>query len=59
MEKRKDKEKLIKYLKSVYSDLDNLCKRLQDSYNNQKEFCQCEEDRLILYNILEFIDNIK
>ena len=52
-------EDLKKYLYKSYSELDNLCKRLQDNYNNDVEFEQHEEDRLIIYNILEKIDELK
>ena len=52
-------EELIKYLYKSYNELDNLCKRLQDNYNNDVEFEQHEEDRLVIYNILEKIDALK
>lgn len=50
---------LVNYIKNNYKELDDLCKRLQDDYNSIKEFEQCEEDRLIIYNILEYIDELK
>ena len=52
-------EDLKKYLCKSYNELDNLCKRLQDNYNNDVEFEQHEEDRLVIYNILEKIDKLK
>ena len=50
---------LYNYIKDNYNLFDNLCKRLQDDYNLVDEFNQCEEDRLIIYNILDFVDEIK
>ena len=39
--------------------LDNLCRRLQDDYNNINVFNQKEEDRLVVYNVIETLENIK
>ena len=39
--------------------LNNLCKRLQDDYNGNKTFEQQEEDRIIIYNIIDFLNNLK
>ena len=50
---------LHKYIKDNYKIFDDLCKRLQDDYNCIEEFNQHEEDRLIIYNILEYVDEIK
>lgn len=51
--------KLYNVIKQNYNVLDNLTKRLQDDYNNNKAFEQKEEDRLALCNILEIFDNIE
>ena len=50
-------EKLKEYIKANYNILDNLCKKLQDNYNDDIKFEQSEEDRIVIYNILEIIDN--
>lgn len=53
----KQEKKLYSYIEKNYNLFDNLCKRLQDDYNNIKDFEQHEEDRLIIYTLLEIIDN--
>lgn len=52
-------ENLYNTIKNYYDILDNLTKKLQDNYNDNKEFEQNEEDRLALCSILESFDNIK
>ncbi len=47
---------IIEYLKNNKHELDSLCKRLQNNYNNDTAFEQAEEDRLIIYNILEMLE---
>ena len=49
---------ILKYLKSVESDLYDLYNRLRDNYNDDTKFIQKEEDRLIIYNIIDLINNI-
>lgn len=44
-----DRQELIK-------ELDDLCKRLQDDYNGVKEFKQYEEDRLVVYDVIELLE---
>lgn len=39
--------------------LDNLCKRLQDDYNGINQFEQLEEDRLVIYNVIEILEKTK
>lgn len=51
--------KLENYLIDNIDLFDNLCKRLQDDYNNVKQFQQTEEDRLILYNLIELVEEKK
>ncbi len=47
---------LINYIKNNYNLFDDLCKRLQDDYNGDAPFEQTEEDRLIIYQLLELFD---
>ena len=42
-------------IKDVIADLDDLCKRLQDNYNDGIPFEQTEEDRLAVYNAIELL----
>lgn len=44
---------------NLIKNLDDLCKRLQDDYNNVKPFEQLEEDRLAIYNIIEILTKTK
>lgn len=48
-EQKIDRQELIK-------ELDDLCKRLQDDYNGVKEFKQYEEDRLVVYDVIELLE---
>lgn len=48
-EQKIDKQELVK-------ELDDLCKRLQDDYNGVKEFKQYEEDRLVVYDVIELLE---
>ena len=50
-----DPENPVNMIKLI-TNLDGLCKRLQDDYNGGPAFEQCEEDRLAVYNILELLD---
>ena len=52
-------KRLIDYLLKNYYLLDDLCGRLQDDYNDIQAFEQTEEDRIIIYNILELLDEYK
>ena len=42
----------------VYAELDNLRLRLEDNYNNGVEFVQHEQDKTVIYSILEYINKI-
>jgi len=53
-----EKPDILKYLKSVESDLYDLYNRLRDNYNDDFEFIQKEDDRLIIYNIIDLINDI-
>lgn len=53
------KEQFILLFKTYYGDLDDLCRRLQESYNNGTEFEQYEEDRLALFALLDSFDNVE
>lgn len=48
-----------KKFKILITSLDCLCKRLQDNYNNGITFEQYEEDRLIIYNVIEILEKTK
>lgn len=50
--------KLKNYLfnSNVRNELNSLCDRLQKDYSGEKPFEQCEEDRIVLGNILDMID---
>lgn len=50
---------LEEYIIENYDEFDDLCKRLQEDYNGGIPFEQSEEDRLIIYDLLEIIDFIK
>ena len=52
-------EKLLAIFKLYYSDLDDLAKRLQDNYNDDKKFIQKEQDRLALTMLLDTFDEIE
>ena len=43
-------------IKGIISDLDDLCKRLQDDYNGDSAFEQGEDDRLAIYNAIELLE---
>lgn len=45
--------------KKILIDLDDLCKRLQDDYNGEEKFEQKEEDRLVVYNIVEIMHTLE
>ena len=42
----------------IIENLDNLCKRLQDDYNNIISFKQYEEDRVVLNNTIEILETL-
>lgn len=46
------------YLNSLIMDLDSLAKRLQDNYNDGKEFKQVEEDRLAVCDAIEYLNEM-
>lgn len=46
------------FIKSLTLDLDKLCRRLQDNYNDGKEFEQYEEDRLAVYDAIEYLNEV-
>lgn len=52
-------EDIIDYLRVIYEDLDNLHSRLVLDYNGDTVFSQYEEDRLVLGNLLDLLDNLK
>lgn len=43
-------------IKGIIADLDDLCKRLQDDYDDSVPFKQSEEDRLTVYNAIELFE---
>ena len=43
-------------INGIITDLDDLCKRLQDNYNDGVPFEQSEEDRLTVYNAIELLE---
>ena len=43
----------------LIKDLDSLYKRLKDNYNDGIEFEQFEEDRLVIYNVIEILEKTK
>lgn len=48
---------ILDYVKENYELFDDLCARLQKEYNGDVEhFEQKEEDRLIIANLLEWVD---
>lgn len=54
------KEKdVIEFLKIIHEDLEDLQLRLVLDYNGDKDFEQTEEDRLVLGNLLDLLDNLK
>lgn len=54
------KEKdVIEFLKIIHKDLEDLQLRLVLDYNGDKDFEQTEEDRLVLGNLLDLLDNLK
>lgn len=46
------------FIKSLTLDLDELCRKLQDNYNDNKEFVQSEEDRLAVYDAIEYLNEV-
>lgn len=44
-------------IKRLITNLDDLCKRLQDDYNGGEIFSQSEEDRLTVYTAIELIES--
>ena len=44
------------FVNNLISDLDTLCRKLQDNYNDGKKFVQTEEDRVALYNAIELLN---
>ena len=55
----KEETELIEYLIKVQDDLYEIYNRLADNYNGDVEFKQYEEDRLILFTILNFTLEVK
>ena len=51
--------RLYKAINDYYNVLDDLARRLQDNYNNGKEFEQVEEDRLAICGILDLFEEIE
>ena len=47
---------LMQYLEKAKEDLISLYDRLRADWNDEKEFEQDEEDRLIIYNIIELYE---
>lgn len=45
-----------KQRQDLIENLDSLCARLQDDYNGNKPFEQCEEDRLAVYDVIELLE---
>ena len=56
VENNMNNEEMFKNLIKV---LDGLCKRLQDNYNDGIEFEQYEEDRLVIYDVIERLEKTK
>lgn len=46
------------FIKSLALDLDKLCRKLQDNYNDGQEFVQSEEDRNAVYDAIEYLNEI-
>lgn len=46
------------FIKSLATDLDRLCRKLQDNYNDGEPFEQSEEDRLAVYDAIEYLNEI-
>lgn len=46
------------FIKSLTLELDKLCRKLQDNYNDDKEFVQSEEDRVAVYNAIEYLNEV-
>ena len=46
-------------LRLLILELDDLAKRLQDNYNDNIPFEQCEEDRLAVIDAIEIIEKIR
>lgn len=46
------------FIKSLTMDLDTLCRKLQDNYNDGKEFIQSEEDRIVVYDTIEYLNEV-
>lgn len=42
----------------LINELDNLCRRLQDDYNGKCPFVQSEEDRIAVYDTIEYLENL-
>lgn len=57
-EQEQNKKALLDYLKATKNDFNNLIIRLQDNYNNDNDFIQHEEDRTIINNLLEYLENL-
>lgn len=47
------------FLIDYYEELKDLYVRLVEDYNNNEKFEQCEQDRLALYAVLEYIEDKK
>lgn len=46
------------FIKNLTIDLDILCRKLQDNYNDDKEFVQGEEDRIAVYDAIEYLNEV-
>lgn len=46
------------FIKSLTLDLDKLCRKLQDNYNDNTEFVQSEEDRNAVYDAIEYLNEV-
>lgn len=51
-------KEFLKIFELYYNDIDNLCKRLQDDYNDEISFVADEQDRLALCGVLDAFDEI-
>lgn len=46
------------FIKKLTLNLDKLCRKLQDNYNDGKEFIQSEEDRVAVYDTIEYLNEV-
>lgn len=48
-----------KVFENILIDLDDLCFRLQEDYGVGEQFEQKDEDRLVVYNTIEILENLE